>query len=659
MKEIFIKLTSIIAGMAFQKDAPTFEEFIKEVNENNPNANIDLITKAYRFAEQAHTGQKRESGEDFFVHPLSVAKILIGLRADTATICAALLHDTVEDTSTNLEIVKKEFGDEIALLVDGVTKERKTFPSKEEYKAENLRKILLATTKDIRVMLVRLADRLHNMRTLSTFREDKRKRIAKETLEIYAPIAHKLGCWRIKGELEDLSLRYLDFETYSRLKEKIAEKRTQREAITNEIVEKISQELENKKIEADVYGRAKYFYSIYKKMLKKGRDVEQIYDLIAIRIITKTIPECYKALYTVHSIFKPEIERVKDFIAHPKANGYRSIHTTVSYKNKLLEIQIRTDDMHKIAEDGVAAHWRYKGTERDKKFDDKIAWIKQILDWKRKSQGAVAFVETLKIDLFENEIIVFTPQGDPISLPERATPVDFAYEVHTNVGNLCSKAKVNGKLVPLDSELNSGDVVEVITQNNAKPSRAWLNFAKTNKAKSKIRASLEIETEHKPKEARLRQEKKEAEEGKVDLLECIIIKGKKAPLKIAGCCNPKLNEPIIGILTKDNKITVHKKDCTGIATLENKKEIELRWVEPEDLNIHKLRVFVTDRPGILAEILNILAKETIPVKSVNTRKRKKGITLIFKIDVKELARMREIEEMIKGVKNVSDVDSDF
>ncbi|MFC1741147.1 RelA/SpoT family protein [Nanoarchaeota archaeon] len=642
--------------MAFESKPITFEEFIDQVKEHNPNANFKLIEKAYRFAEQAHKGQKRSSGEAFFVHPLEVGRILIHLKADSATICAALLHDTVEDTSTSTKTVRDEFGKEIAGLVSGMTKiTGKKYESKEDYKAENLRKILLATTKDIRVILIRLADRLHNMRTLATFRSDKRKRIAHETLEIYAPIAHKLGMWRLKGELEDLSFRYLDYDTYVRLKESIAEKRVQREQATSKIVSMIRESLQEKNIESDVFGRAKYFYSIYKKMKKKQRDFDQIYDLIAIRIIVNTIPECYKSLEIIHTLFEPQLERFKDYIQHSKANGYQSIHTSVIYGRKIIEVQIRTHAMHAIAEAGIAAHWKYKGTEKDKAFDRKIMWLKQILEWLNKSKNARDFVETLKIDLFENEIIVLTPKGDPISLPEGATPVDFAYAVHTGVGNHCSKAKVNDRIEPLDHPLNSGDVVEIMTSNNAKPSRGWLNFAVTSKAKSKIRSFLGIEFDHKPREAAA---SSDYDKIKPHLDRFIKILGKKAPLKLSKCCQPGFNDSIIGLNTKDGKITIHKSDCINVHSVDESKQVKLEWVKPEDSNVRKLKVYVTERPGVLADLLNLMAVEKVSVKSVNTRVRKKKIMLTFKIEVDEDEELERIVDKLNALRDVSNVKVD-
>jgi GTP pyrophosphokinase len=647
--------------MAFEKVPISSDEFFSLIKATNPKANIELIRKAHDFAKAAHEGQKRASGEDYFIHPLEVARILVGVYPDTATLCAALLHDTVEDTSTSIETVEREFGSEIAQLVEGLTKITGIrFETKEQYKAENLRKILIATTRDIRVMLIRLADRLHNMRTLSTFREEKRKRIAQETLDIYAPIAHKLGIWKIKGELEDLALRFLDNEAYMKIKEHISERRVEREKVTQSIVKQITDALAKENVDAEVTGRAKYFYSIYKKMLSKQKEFDQIYDLLAIRIITKTVPECYKALDIVHTTFEPYLDRFKDYIEHPKANGYQSIHTTVMYQGKMLEVQIRTEEMHHISEYGVygldAAHWSYKGTAEDSDlFDRRIAWLKQVLDWKRKYADATTFVENLKVDLFENEIIVFTPKGDPVSLPEGATPVDFAYAVHSDLGNHCSKAKVNGKIEPLDSEINSGDVVEIVPLNNASPSRSWLNFTKTQKAKSKIRLALGIETEHNPKESRLKFEEKHAAASAGNILDMIKAEGSKGQLKVSRCCDPRFGDSIVGFYTKEGKITVHKSDCINVHTLDAGKKVNVVWVRPEDFNVRRVRVFINDRPGVLAEILNLLAKNDVDVKSVNTKAKKKKIILNFKMEIDDSSKLDPVVALIKSVPDVTDI----
>src|SRR3989338_8249473 len=537
------------------------QELIKKILEYNPNANIELINKAHDFAKKAHTRQKRASGEDFFLHPLEVAKILIDMKADSATICAGLLHDTVEDTKITPELLKQEFGDEIAELVEGVTKIGiMHFESKEDYNAENIRKVILATAKDIRVILIKLADRLHNMRTMKFLSEKTQKDNSRETLEIYAPIAYKLGMFKMKSELEDLSLRFLKPEVYTELKEKVAVKKEEREKEVTQAVEKIKNLLAEKGINAFVYGRAKHFFSIYKKMTAKHKKFEEIYDLVAVRIITSTTEECYRILGLIHSNWSPIPNGFHDYIATPKPNLYKSINTEIVFEGTPIEIQIRTWDMHYMAEDGIAAHWRYKETERDKKFDKKIIWLKQILTWKRDSQNAKDFIESLKVDLFENEIVVFTPKGDPVTLPEGATSIDFAYQVHTEIGNQCSKAKVNGILIPLEHQLKSGDIVEIITSKNAVPSRNWLKFIKTNLAKTEIRQALSIKGI---------QHIEEEEDKSINIVRLIELEDKKIKEipKISKCCNPKFGDAITAFFTKEKKITVHKLGCPNIATL--------------------------------------------------------------------------------------------
>jgi GTP pyrophosphokinase len=625
-----------------------FDEFIKEVLEYNPKADKELIKKAFEFAESAHKEHKRESGEPYFIHPLETARILIKLSADSATICAALLHDCIEEGCSTVDEIKKKFGAEIATLVEGLTKILGIqFESKEEYHAENLRKMLLATTKDIRVILIKLADRLHNMRTLKYFREDKQKRIAKETLEIYAPIAHKLGMNAIKGELEDLSLKYLEPEVYGMLRKRIASNRREREERTKEFIRHIKEGLKERGIEAVVEGRAKYFYSIYQKMKKEGKDFNEIYDLIAMRIITKTVPECYAALGIVHELFKPIPGRFKDYISVPKPNGYQSLHTSVLGEHgRIIEIQIRTMEMHHIAEEGVAAHWRYKGTEKDKKFDRRIRWIKQLLDWKMDSKATKDFIEDLKIDLFENEIIVFTPKGDPISLPEGSTAVDFAYEVHTNIGLHCSKAEVNGVIVPLDYKLKNGDIVYIVTRENAKPSRNWLSFVKTSKAKSKIRTELGISPDMRIDDA--------AKEEKEDTADKIEILSKKAPLKFAKCCNPKYGDEIISYYTKDGKITVHRKDCKGLQDLADNKTADVKWKEKEKES-KRLRIVVRDSVGVLAEILDLIAKASINIHSIYTRAKKDKVVVTINITTLDDSVVKDVAKSIKSLKDVLDV----
>lgn len=625
------------------------QELIKKILEYNPNANIELINKAHDFAKKAHTRQKRASGEDFFLHPLEVAKILIDMKADSATICAGLLHDTVEDTKITPELLKQEFGDEIAELVEGVTKIGiMHFESKEDYNAENIRKVILATAKDIRVILIKLADRLHNMRTMKFLSEKTQKDNSRETLEIYAPIAYKLGMFKMKSELEDLSLRFLKPEVYTELKEKVAVKKEEREKEVTKAVEKIKNLLAEKGINAFVYGRAKHFFSIYKKMTAKHKKFEEIYDLVAVRIITSTTEECYRILGLIHSNWSPIPNGFHDYIATPKPNLYKSIHTEIVFEGTPIEIQIRTWDMHYMAEDGIAAHWRYKETERDKKFDKKIIWLKQILTWKRDSQNAKDFIESLKVDLFENEIVVFTPKGDPVTLPEGATSIDFAYQVHTEIGNQCSKAKVNGILIPLEHQLKSGDIVEIITSKNAVPSRNWLKFIKTNLAKTEIRQALSIKGI---------QHIEEEEDKSINIVRLIELEDKKIKEipKISKCCNPKFGDAITAFFTKEKKITVHKLGCPNIATLDRTKKIGVRWLSQKPENIAKVNVTVEDRVGLLVEILNTIASHKLNVQEINTQTHKDNINIYLRIKYDSDEQLNNALMSIRSIRSIISV----
>jgi GTP diphosphokinase / guanosine-3',5'-bis(diphosphate) 3'-diphosphatase len=648
-KTIQIKSTKHKNVGALHMPMTELEELIKSILVYNPHAKVDLIQRAFLAAEKAHKGQKRESGEDYFIHPLEVAKILVGMKADSATISAALLHDCVEDGRMKMDALEKEFGEEIALIVEGLTKiDRINFETREDYTAENLRRMLFATAKDVRIIIIKIADRLHNMRTLRYFKPEKQKRIALETREIFAPLAHKLGMSNCKGELEDLAMRYLEPEEYATLKRRINEKRDAREKKTKEIIETIKKRLADAGISAEVYGRAKYFFSIYKKMQKEKVDFNEIYDLIAIRIITKDIPTCYAVLGIVHELWKPLPKRFKDYIATPKANGYQSLHTTVAGSHgKILEVQIRTEEMHRLAEDGIAAHWKYKGTERDKKFEKKISWLKQLLDWKRDSEDAKLFIDSLKIDMFEKEIVIFTPKGDPVSLPENSTPVDFAYEVHSDIGDHCSKSMVNNKLVPLDTVLKSGDIVQIITQKNMMPTRQWLKFVQTTKAKEKIRKALNIEPEA---DAKAREETPEAFE------KMIVVDDKKTPLKLSKCCSPKPGDVIAAFYTKDGKITVHKQDCPNIHTLDRKKQINVSWVEKKEKAEKILRIKVNDRVGVLADVLNVIAGHKINIIGLKTRAEKgQGAIDFMKLEILDENEYTKAVQQILKVKDVVDV----
>ncbi|WP_300347280.1 bifunctional (p)ppGpp synthetase/guanosine-3',5'-bis(diphosphate) 3'-pyrophosphohydrolase [Clostridium sp.] len=474
------------------------EELISKIKANGNNVNIDLVKKAYDLAFEAHKEQKRESGEPYITHPISVSMILADMGMDTNTIVAGLLHDVIEDTDYTYEDISNIFNVEVANLVDGVTKLGKIkYKSKEEQQADNVRKMLLAMAKDIRVIIIKLADRLHNMRTLKYTKPEKQKRKAKETLDIFAPLAHRLGMSKIKWELEDLCLRYINPEEYYDLVHKISEKRVEREEYISNIIDEIKKNLEKANIECEIDGRPKHFYSIYRKMVNKHKSIDQIFDLTAIRILVNTVKDCYAVLGIVHTIYKPMPGRFKDYIAMPKPNMYQSLHTTViGSGGKTFEIQIRTFEMHRTAEYGIAAHWKYKsgvtGTDsKEMSFENKLTWLRDILEWQKEAVDATEFMEGFKLDLFSDEIFVFTPKGVVINLPAGATPIDFAYKIHTDIGNKCVGAKVNGKIVTLDYKLKTGEIVEILTSSSSKgPNIDWLKIANSNQARSKIKQWL-------------------------------------------------------------------------------------------------------------------------------------------------------------------------
>ncbi len=465
-------------------------ELKARLREPGPEALV-LLESAYLFALEVHTGQSRESGDEYFVHPWSVAMVLASLGMDVETVCAGLLHDTVEDAGVSLNALELRFGAEIAALVDGVTKlSRIEYRSQEDAQVENLRKMFLAMARDLRVPVIKLADRLHNMRTVSALPADRQQSMARETVEVFAPLAHRLGIYQLKMELEDLSLRVLHPDVYRSLVAKVAKKREAREADTQRVIDTIRERLEQVAIKGEIQGRAKHFYSIYRKMYEQGKDISQIYDLIAIRIIVETVVDCYGVLGIVHSVWKPLPGRFKDYIAMPKANMYQSLHTTViGPDGEPLEMQIRTKAMHRTAEYGIAAHWTYKeGARGDREFEAKLASLRRALEEGRDLADAQDYLEAIKVDLFGDKVYVFTPKGDVIDLPLGATPLDFAYAVHTEVGHRCSGSKVNGRIVPLNYHLRNGDMVEILTARQASPSLDWLTMAVTSGARSKIRS---------------------------------------------------------------------------------------------------------------------------------------------------------------------------
>ena len=465
-------------------------EFMEYIHTYLTDDECDQVLKAFELADKAHEGQFRASGEPYIMHPLAVADILAHLQIDHITLMAALMHDVVEDTSYSKEDLEEMFGSEVAFLVDGVTKLNQfQYETKEDRQMENYRKMILAMAKDVRVVVIKLGDRLHNMRTLKHMRSDKQKRIAKETLEIFAPLAHRLGIFNVKWELEDLSFRYLEPEKYYDLVDQMKQKRQVREDIVNDTMRQLTKALSEAHIKADIKGRPKHFYSIYKKMKKDNRDLSQIYDLLAVRVIVDSIPDCYAVLGIAHSLWKPLPYRFKDYISMPKSNMYQSLHTTViGTMGQPVEIQIRTWEMHRVSEYGVAAHWRYKEGNKngDKEFDQKVAWLRQVLEWQDTS-NPTELVNALKLDVFSGEVFVFTPKGDVVKLPIGSVPLDFAYRVHTDVGHHCVGSKVNGKIVPLDYTLQNGDIVDIITSKTGRPSLDWLNIVGSSESKSKIR----------------------------------------------------------------------------------------------------------------------------------------------------------------------------
>ena len=480
---------ALVEQSTFDKEK-ALAEFMEYIHTYLTDDECNQVLKAFELADKAHEGQFRASGEPYIMHPLAVADILAHLQIDHITLMAALMHDVVEDTSYTKEDLEKMFGSEVAFLVDGVTKLNQfQYETKEDRQMENYRKMILAMAKDVRVVVIKLGDRLHNMRTLKHMRSDKQKRIAKETLEIFAPLAHRLGIFNVKWELEDLSFRYLEPEKYYDLVDQMKQKRQVREDIVNDTMSQLTKALGEANIKADIKGRPKHFYSIYKKMKKDNRDLSQIYDLLAVRVIVDTIPDCYAVLGIAHSLWKPLPYRFKDYISMPKSNMYQSLHTTViGTMGQPVEIQIRTWEMHRVSEYGVAAHWRYKEGNKngDKEFDQKVAWLRQVLEWQDTS-NPTELVNALKLDVFSGEVFVFTPKGDVVKLPIGSVPLDFAYRVHTDVGHRCVGAKVNGKIVPLDYTLQNGDIVDIITSKTSKPSLDWLNIVGSSESKSKIR----------------------------------------------------------------------------------------------------------------------------------------------------------------------------
>lgn len=472
-----------------------FQQLLGKVAENRPQDDLEIIRRAFAFSLVHHQGQTRASGDPYLSHPLEVSLVLADMRLDSTAIAAGLLHDAIEDTPVTHEDVRREFGDQVVHIVEGVTKiDKIDFASREERQAENVRKMVLAMVSDIRVVLIKLADRLHNMRTLQHLAEERRQSISRETLEIYAPLAHRLGMGKVRGELEDLAFRYVDPIGYEQVHEAVESRRKAGEAFLAKMVKFLQQKLKESGIETRVESRIKRLYSIHQKLLRQRITVDQVYDLLAVRIITKSVKDCYAVLGAIHQMWRPVPGRIKDFIAMPRPNLYQSLHTTVITEDgHVFEVQIRTEDMHKMAEEGIAAHWKYKdGSPINAKDEQRLAWLRQVVEWQQDVKDPNEFLSTLKVDLYPEEVYTFTPKGKVVILPRDATPIDFAYSVHTEVGHTCTGSKVNGRIVPLRYKLRNGDVVEIMTQSAHNPSRDWLGFVKSTRARNKIRHWLNI-----------------------------------------------------------------------------------------------------------------------------------------------------------------------
>lgn len=698
------------------------EEFIAKLKSLQPRLDVELIKKAYIFAERAHQGQTRESGEPYLVHCLRVAITLAEHHLDTATIVAGILHDVVEDTGVDISQVREEFGDRIGDLVDGVTKLTELrFQSREERQVENFRKMLLSMAKDIRVILIKFADRLHNMRTLEHLDEQRRKRIALETREVYAPLAHRLGMAKIKAELEDLSLKFLDPEDYQTLARKLASKRQQSDEYLERIKKPLVSLLQKEGIEAEITGRTKHITSVYRKMKSQNLPIEKIYDLMAIRVITKSEAECYQVLGLIHTLWTPVQEKFKDYIATPKSNMYQSLHTTVvGPKGEMVEIQIRTEEMHRTAKYGIAAHWLYKeGRREPDELDRKISWIRQFMEWQNDVPDAHEFMEFLKIDLFHDDVFVFTPKGDLKRLPKGSTPLDFAFSVHTEVGLHCLGAKVNGRMVSLDTPLKNGDTIEIIISPHQSPSRDWIELVKSSRARSKIKSWLKQEefTESVKLgrdmiERELKKHKIEQREEKIDIamalgysdvdhllaaigqgdislsqvthrlfplegkptkfpsrVRRLIKRGSPGGIKVQGegnlmvrfarCCQPIPGDRIVGFVTRGRGISIHRIDCPNLSNLlkeEEERKVEVGWdVKEGESFLTQIEILTEDRKGFLHEIAKVIADEEVNIRGANLNSNGSMGKGSILLEVKNLHQLRKLIKELNRIKGVNRV----
>ncbi len=692
-------------------------QLLSDIERLRPGADLDLITRAYNFSAAAHEGQFRCSGAPYLTHCVETARIIAELHLDSVTIAGGLLHDIVEDTKIKLDEIRKVFGDEMAVIIDGVTNiSEMSFESPEQEQMEKYRKMLLSMAEDVRVILIKLADRLHNMRTLQYLPEDDRLRIARETIDVFAPLAHRLGIAKIKWELEDLALKYLDPEAYDLLARQIALSREERERYIEELRGPLLEALEQSGVKAEMTGRAKHFYSIYMKMKNQKRPIEDIYDLLAVRLITENVADCYKALGVIHSRFSPVIDRIRDFIAIPKKNMYRSLHTTViGPRAEMVEIQIRTSEMHKTAEEGIAAHWRYKeGGKTDEELDRQLYWLRQTLEWSRDLTDPKEFMFSLKADLYHHEIFAFTPNGDLKNLPLGATPIDFAYAVHTEVGNHCAGARINGKMVSLTTEIKNGDTVEIITQAGTEPSRDWLKIVKTAGARSKIKKWLKVKgyaesvalgreilerqfrKAHKPVPTEKEFDelaqtfgRKDAEhlffsvgcgeisservfnklypsEVKLPLAKPALERPQRPSgvkvqgigsmmIRFAKCCQPVPGDDVVGLVTKGRGISIHRTDCINVLKpdVDRDRLMDVDWDTDRDQAFPvELTLLCDDRPKLLGDLARVIADHNVNILKTELRSRGTSVNGSVTVQVKNLKELESLSASMLKLRGV-------
>ena len=710
-----------------------FEEIVEKVQDYNPASDELLLRRAYVFSAKEHHGQTRRSGEPYLVHPLNVAGILADMKADDVSIVVGLLHDILEDTGVTKEDLARQFGSEVADLVDGVTKIGKfTYHSREQEQAETFRKMILGMATDLRVILVKLADRLHNMRTLEHLDPEKRKEISRETLEIYAPIANRLGIGSLKGELEDLAFRYLEAEIYGQLSREVEARLKNSRKLVEEIQRRLEAALASAGIEGQVRGRVKRLYSIWSKMRRQGIEIAQLYDILAFRIITREVKDCYAILGLVHQMWRPVPGRIKDYIAMPKPNFYQSLHSTVmSEKGTPFEVQVRTQEMDLVSERGIAAHWKYKEGRLETSPDDaRFDWLRQLADLRTEVSDPRQFLNSLKVDLYPDEVYTFTPKGKVFAFPRGATPVDFAYRVHSDIGARCVGARVNGKLVPLKTPLQNGDWVEILTSPAARPSRDWLSFAVTSRARNKIRHHIHAQEKEKSIEIGRRLLEKEFKRfkkpikklesdgsladalpdlglSKIEDLYAAIGFGKVSPRKLlerfvppeelqrteaveekesvlgraarkilpfssstvkvvgyddlmatlAKCCNPLPGERIVGYVTRGRGVSVHSASCPNVNNLlyDPERQIEVAWAggRPAAQFTTELKIQTEDRPGLLADVTQVIADEKSNIRRIEARA---GDSQLGEINVSlEISDLKHLERLVKRLKGISGV----